>query len=137
MLMMSVKMVFYADQTIVQLHLVSNLKLIAVINQFLEMNIFVHLKVLVEKMKGIAILMISVRLVLLVEQTTALLHLVLTLKLIVVIPMIIHAMIPVEILTRKVITIVMMQTTIVDVNGMGETVVEVMLIYNFVQPVNA
>ena len=62
MLMMSVKMVFFVDQTIVQLHLVLNLKLIAVINQFLEMNIFVHLEFLVEKMKVIVILMMSVRL---------------------------------------------------------------------------
>ena len=43
MLMMSVKMVLFVDQTIAQLHLVLTLKLIVVINQLLEMNIFVQL----------------------------------------------------------------------------------------------
>ena len=42
-LTMNVKMVFFVDQTIVQLHLALPLKLIVVINQLLEMNIFVHL----------------------------------------------------------------------------------------------
>ena len=54
-LMMSVKMVFSVDQTIVQLHLVLTQNLIAVINQLLAMNIFVHLECLVEKMKEIVI----------------------------------------------------------------------------------
>ena len=48
MLMMSVKMVLLVDQTIVQFHLVLTLKLIVVINQLLEMNIFVHLEFLVD-----------------------------------------------------------------------------------------
>ena len=82
--MMSVKMVFFVDQTIAQLHLVLTLKLIVVINQLLEMNIFVHLEFLVEKMKEIVILMMSVKLVLIVDQTIVWLHLVLNLKLIVV-----------------------------------------------------
>ena len=60
--------------------------------------------------------------VLLVDQTIVQLHLVLTLKLIVVI----HALVLVEILAGKEITIVMTKTTIVDVNGMEETVVVVM-----------
>ena len=124
------------DQTIVQLHLVLTLKLIAVTNQFLEMNIFVHLEFLVEKMKEIAILMMSVRLVLLVDRTTALLHLVLTLKLIVVFSMIIHVMIPVIWKAGKAMVLVMMATTIVDVNGMEETVVVKMLTYYIVQLVN-
>ena len=54
-LMMSVKMVFSVDQTIVQLHLVLTQNLIAVINQLLAMNIFVHLECLVEKIKEIVI----------------------------------------------------------------------------------
>ena len=59
-LMMSVKMVFFVDQTIVQLLLVLTLKLIVVINQLLEMKIFVHLEFLAEKMKEIVIHMMSV-----------------------------------------------------------------------------
>ena len=54
---------------------------------------------LVLKMKEIVILMKSVKMVLVVDQTIVQLHLVLTLELTVVIPMIIHAMIPVEVLT--------------------------------------
>ena len=46
-LIMSVKMVFFVDQTTVQLHLVLTQKLIVVINQVLEMNIFVQLEFLV------------------------------------------------------------------------------------------
>ena len=65
--MMSVKMIFYVDQTIVQLHLVLTLKLIVVINQLLEMNIFVQLEFLVEKMKEIVMLMMSVKMVLFVD----------------------------------------------------------------------
>ena len=42
-LMISVKMVLFVAQTIVQLHLVLTLKLIVVINQLLEMKIFVQL----------------------------------------------------------------------------------------------
>ena len=83
-LMMSVKLVFFADQTIAQLHLVLALKLIVVINQLLEMKIFADLEVLAEKMKEIVMLMMSVKMVLFVDQTIAQLHLVLTLKLIVV-----------------------------------------------------
>ena len=60
-LMMSVKMVFFVDQTIVQLHLVLTQKLIVVINQLLEMNIFVHLEFLVEKMKEIVILIMNAK----------------------------------------------------------------------------
>ena len=70
-------------------------------------------------------LMMSVKMVLLVDQTIAQLHLVLTLKLIVVFQ--VHALVHVQFLAIKVITIVMMRTTIVDVIGMEETVVVVML----------
>ena len=45
-------------------------------------------------------------------------------------------MLVVEVLAIKVITIVMMKTIIVDVNGMEETVVEVMLTQITVQLVN-
>ena len=38
-LMMNVKMVFFVDQTIAQLHLVLNLKLIVVINHLLEVKL--------------------------------------------------------------------------------------------------
>ena len=69
-------------------------------------------------------LMMSVKMVLFVDQTIVQLLLVLPLKLIVVIQ--IHALVLVEVLAGKVITIVMMKTTIVDVNGMEETVVAVM-----------
>ena len=68
MLMMSVKMVFFVDQTIVQLHLVLTQNLIAAINQLLAMNIFVQLEFLAEKMKEIVILMMNVKMVLLVDQ---------------------------------------------------------------------
>ena len=54
-LMMSVKMVFSVDQTIVQLHLVLTQNLIAVINQLLAMIIFVHVGCLVGKMEEIVI----------------------------------------------------------------------------------
>ena len=46
-----------------------------------------------------------------------------------------HALIPVVIKIGKAITGVMMETTIVDVNGMVETVVVMMLTHNTVQPV--
>ena len=51
----------------------------------MEMKIFVHQEFLVEKMKEIVILMMSVKMVLSVDQTIVYLHLVLTQKLIVVI----------------------------------------------------
>ena len=84
-LMTYVKRILLVDQTIVQVHLVLNPKLIAVINQLLEMNIFVNLEFLVEKMKEIVMLMMSVKRIFFVDQTTALLHLILPLRLIVVI----------------------------------------------------
>ena len=58
---MSVKMVLFVDQTIVQNHSVLILKLIVVINHLLEMNIFVHQEFLVEKMKEIVILIVNVK----------------------------------------------------------------------------
>ena len=88
------------------------------------------------KMKEIVILMMGVKLVFYADLTIVQIHLVLTLKLIVVIQMIIHAMIPVVIPAIKVITFVMMKTTIVDVNGMEETVVVVMSTQITVQLVN-
>ena len=74
MLVMSVKMVLLVDQIIVHLHLVLTLKLIVVIIQLLEMNIFVHLEYLVEKMKEIAIQIMNVKPTLFVVQTTVQLH---------------------------------------------------------------
>ena len=81
---------------------------------------------LVMKMKVIVIFIMSVKLVFSVDQTIVQLHLVLILMLIVVISMIINVMISVVVLTGNLITIVMIKTTIVDVNGMEETVVVVM-----------
>ena len=86
-LMMSVKLVWVVDQTIAQLHLGLNLKLIVVINQLLEMNIFVHLEFLVEKMMEIVTLIVNVKAAFFVDITTVQFHLVLTLKLIVVVPL--------------------------------------------------
>ena len=85
MLMMSVKMVLLVDQTIVQLHLLLTLKLIVVINQFLEMKIFAYLEFFAEKMKEIVIQTLNVKATTFVDQTTVQLHLVLTLKLIAVV----------------------------------------------------
>ena len=84
MLMKSVKMVFFVDQTIAYLLLVLSQKLIVVINQLLEMNIFVHLEFLVEKMKVIVTLIVNVKAVFFVGITTAQFHMDLTLKVIVV-----------------------------------------------------
>ena len=53
---MSVKMANYVEQTIVQYHLDFTLKSIAVILQHLVMKFFVHLIILVMKMKEIVIL---------------------------------------------------------------------------------
>ena len=47
-----------------------------------------------------------------------------------------HALVPVDIPAIKVMAFVMMKTTIVDVNGMEETVVVVMSTHNIVQLVN-
>ena len=69
------KMIYFVDQTIVQLLLVLTLKLTAVINHLSEMNIFVQIQILVEKMKGTVILMMNVMMDLYVDQTTV--HLVL------------------------------------------------------------
>ena len=60
-LMMNVRLVLCVDQTTVQIPLNFILNLIAVINQLLEMNIFVHLEYLVEKMKEIAIQIMNVK----------------------------------------------------------------------------
>ena len=85
-LMISVKMVLFVDQTIAQLHLVLTLKLIVVINQLLEMKVFVHhLEFLVEKMREIVTPIVNVKPTTFVDLTTAQLHLVLTLKLIAVV----------------------------------------------------
>ena len=59
--MRNVRMVSYVDQTIVQSILDFILNLIAVINQLLEMNIFVHLEYNVEKMKGIVTLTMNAK----------------------------------------------------------------------------
>ena len=63
-IMMTVKIVFFVDQTTALFLLVLTQKLIVVINQFLEMKIFVHLEFLVEKMKEIVMLIMSVKMVL-------------------------------------------------------------------------
>ena len=73
-LMMSVRMVSYVDLIIVQLHLVLTLKLIVVINQLLEMNIFVHLESLVMKMKEIVIQIMNVKQTLSVILETVVQH---------------------------------------------------------------
>ena len=83
-LMKSVMMVLYVDQTIAQIHLVLTLKLIVVINHLLEVKIFV-LHIFVEKMKEIVILILNVKATIFVDQTTAWLHLVSTLELIAVV----------------------------------------------------
>ena len=86
------------------------------------------------KMKDIVITIIIVKMVFFADQTIVQHHLVLTLKLIVVIQ--IHVLVSVWILSGKVMALVMMETTIVDVIGMEETVVEVMLTQIIVQLVN-
>ena len=84
-LIVNVKAAFFVDITTVQFHLVLTQKLIVVINQLLEMNIFVHLEFLVEKMKEIVILTMNVKATTFVDQTIVQLHLVLNLKLIAVV----------------------------------------------------
>ena len=86
------------------------------------MKIFVHLEFPAEKTKETVIPLRNVKLVLVVDQAVQH-HLVLILKQIVVI----HAQVHVELLATKEMNIVMIITTIVDVNGMEETVVVVML----------
>ena len=83
--MMNVRLAFSVDQTTVQILSDFILNLIAVMHQLLEMNVFVHLESLVEKIKGTVMLIMSVKMVLCVDQTIVQLHLALTLKLIVVI----------------------------------------------------
>ena len=58
---LSVKMVLYVDQIIVQIPLAFILNLIAVMPQLLEMNIFVQLLILVQKMKEIVILIMNAK----------------------------------------------------------------------------
>ena len=84
-LMMSVKMVFIVDQTIAQLTLILTLKLIVVINQLLEMKIFVHLEFLVEKMREIVTPIVNVKATTFVDQIIVWPPSVLTLKLIAVV----------------------------------------------------
>ena len=54
-LMRSVKMVFFVDQTIAQLHPILTMKMIVVIKPFLGMIIFVQRIILAKEMKGIVI----------------------------------------------------------------------------------
>ena len=89
---------------------------------------------LVLKMKEIVITIIIVKMVFFADQTIVQRHLVLTLKLIVVIQ--INVLVAVRILLGKAMALVMMETTIVDVNGMEETVVVIMLTQLGVQLVN-
>ena len=93
--MMNVRLVLCVDQTTVQILLDFILNLIAVMHQLLEMNIFVHLEFLVEKMKEIVILMMSVKMVLYVDQAIVLHHLVLDQVLIVAVVVICtHLVVP-------------------------------------------
>ena len=89
---------------------------------------------LVLKMKEIVITIIIVKMVFFADQIIVQRHLVLTLKLIVVIQ--INVLVAVRILSGKAMALVMMETTIVDVNGMEETVVVIMLTQITVQLVN-
>ena len=89
---------------------------------------------LVLKMKEIVITIIIVKMVFFADQTIVQRHLVLTLKLIVVFQ--INVLVAVRILSGKAMALVMMETTIVDVNGMEETVVVIMLTQITVQLVN-
>ena len=73
-LMMSVIMVLLVEQIIVRILLAFILNLIAVMSQLLEMNIFVHLEYLVEKVKEIVMLMMSVKIVCFVDQTIVQIH---------------------------------------------------------------
>ena len=75
--MMNVKVIFFVGQTIVWLHLVLTLKLIAVINPFLKIA---QLIILVLKMKEIVIHMMNVKAILFVDQIIVWIHLVLTLE---------------------------------------------------------
>ena len=59
--MMNVKMVFFVYQVNAHFHSVLSLLLIVVLNQFLVMNIFVHMEIHVEKMKEIVILTVNVK----------------------------------------------------------------------------
>ena len=131
-LMMSVKMVFFVDQTIAWLHLVLILKLIVVINQLLEIFIFVHLEFLVEKMKEIVMLMMSVKMVLSVDQTIVQFHLGLTLKLIAVINQLLDMKIFVqlEFLVEKMKEIVMLMMSVKMVFFADPTIVQLLLVLN-------
>ena len=84
---------------------------------------------LVLKMKEIVMLMMSVKMVLDVQAVQRVLDSV-------QICIVAHALISVEVLNGKGITTVMIKTTIVDVNGMEETVVVAMLTQIFVQLAN-
>ena len=77
-LIVSVKMALCVElgQTNVQVHLVLTLKLIVVINQLLEMNIFVQLCLHVERMKEIVIPIVNVNTTTFVGQITVQIHLV-------------------------------------------------------------
>ena len=75
-LMKGVRLDLYVGQTIVQVQL-GLIGLTVATMQLLEMNIFVHLEFLVEKMKEIVILMMSVKMVLYADQAIVLHHLVL------------------------------------------------------------
>ena len=63
-LMMNARMAFSVDLIIAQITLTFILNLIAVMPQLLDMNIFVHLEYLVEKMREIVIPKMNVKLVL-------------------------------------------------------------------------
>ena len=81
--MNSTRLDLHVGQTIVQVQL-GLIGLTVASMQLLEINIFVHLEFIVEKMKEIVMLMMNVKMVLFVDQTVAQIILVWTLQLIVV-----------------------------------------------------
>ena len=97
-LMMSVIMVLLVEQIIVQILLDFNLNLIAVMPLLLEMNIFVHLEYLVQKMREIVTHMMNVRMVFSVVQTIVQIRLDFILNLIAVMPQLLEMNIFVQLL---------------------------------------
>ena len=126
-LMINAEKVSDVDQTIAWLNMDLITMQIAVMLQLLEMIIFVQLINLVKSMKETVILMMNAKAIYFVDQIIVQVH---SFK------YQMSALVLVVILTGKVITPVMIKTTIVDVNGMEETVVVVMLTQFIVQLVS-
>ena len=126
-LITNVKKVSDVVQTIVWLHMDLKHTQIVVMRQQLEMRIFAQLMNLVEQMKVTVIPMMNAKAIYFVDQTIVQFHF---------FKYQMSALVLVVILTGKVITPVMIKTTIVDVNGMEETVAVVMLTQFIVQLVS-